>query len=125
MKQLETNVLNILRHILTYKGFKTQLNKFSSTKSGNKVDICGPTGYLVLRSKSAEIMEDLFFNYLVKIYLSQYRRNGGSAALENFFEKSTQPEVYLSFFRLSVAFLFVKWQLREVAALMCEREVIY
>ena len=68
-------------------------------------------------------MEDLFFNYLVKIYLSQYRRNGGSAALENFFEKSTQPEVYLSFFGLSVAFLLVTWQLREVLALMCEREV--
>ena len=69
-------------------------------------------------------MEDLFFNYLVKIYLSQYRRNGGSAALENFFEKSTQPEVYLRFFGLSVAFLFVKWQLREPGSLMCEREVI-
>ena len=68
-------------------------------------------------------MEDLFFNYLVKIYLSQYRRNGGSAALENFFEKSTQPEVYLRFFGLSVTFLFVKWQLREPGHLMCEREV--
>ena len=59
-------------------------------------------------------MEDLFFNYLVKIYLSQYRRNGESAALENCFEKSTQPEVYLRFFGLSLTFLFVKWQLREV-----------
>ena len=68
-------------------------------------------------------MEDLFFNYLVKIYLSQYRRNWGSAALENFFEKSTQPEVYLRFFGLSVTFLFVKWQLREAVGLMCEREV--
>ena len=71
-----------------------------------------------------EISKDLFFNYLIKIYLSQYRRNGGSAALENFFEKSTQPEVYLTFFGFSVAFLFVKWQLREVLALMCEREVV-
>ena len=70
-----------------------------------------------------EISKDLFFNYLIKIYLSHYRRNEGSAALENFFEKSTQPEVYLSFFGLSVAFLFVKWQLREAVVLMCEREV--
>ena len=74
-------------------------------------------------SQFAEISKDLFFNYLIKIYLSQYRRNEGSAALENFFEKSTQPEVHLTFFGLSVAFLFVKWQLREPTALMCEREV--
>ena len=65
----------------------------------------------------------MFFNSLAKIYLSQYRRNEGSAALENFFEKSTQLEVHLSCFGLSVAFLFVKWQLREAVELMCEREV--
>ena len=59
-------------------------------------------------SRFSGISGDLFFNSLAKIYLSQYRRNGGSAALENFFEKSTQPEVYLSFFGLSVTFLFVK-----------------
>ena len=66
---------------------------------------------------------DLFFNSLIKIYLSQYRQYGGSGALENFFEKSTQPEVYLTFFGLSVAFLFVKWQLREAVGIICEREV--
>ena len=75
-------------------------------------------------SQFAEISKDLFFNYLIKIYLSHYRQNEGSAVLENFIEKSTQPEVYLSFFGLSVAFLFVKWQLREAVVLMCEREVV-
>ena len=49
---------------------------------------------------------------------------GGSGALENFFEKSTQPEVYLIFFGLSVEFLFVKWQLREAVGIICEREVM-
>ena len=65
------------------------------------------------------ISGDLFFNSLAKIYLSQYRRNEGSAALENFFEKSTQLEIYLIFFGLSVAFLFVKWQLREAFEIIC------
>ena len=44
--------------------------------------------------------------------------------LENFFEKSTQLEIYLSFFGLFVAFLFVNWQLREAVRIICEREVI-
>ena len=47
-------------------------------------------------SKFTEISRDLFFNYLVKIYLSQYRRNESqrSAALENILEKSVQLEVF-------------------------------
>ena len=76
-----------------------------------------------IQPKLPGISGDLFFNSLAKIYLSQYRRNEGSAAPEIFFEKSTQPEVYLRFFGLSVTFLFVKWQLREAVEIICEREV--
>ena len=74
-------------------------------------------------SQFAEISKDLFFNYLMKIYLSQYRRIEGSAALENCFEKSTQLERSLSTFSgLSVIFLFAKWQLCEVVRITCKRE---
>ena len=38
-------------------------------------------------SKFAEISKDLIFNYSEKYYLSEYRRNEGSAALEIFFEE--------------------------------------
>ena len=38
-------------------------------------------------AKSAEISEDLFFNSRPKNYLSPYRRNEGSAALEIFLRK--------------------------------------
>ena len=49
--------------------------------------------FLAKFSKFAEISRDLIFNYLIKIYLSQYRQNEESAALEIFFEKSVQLEV--------------------------------
>ena len=42
----------------------------------------------------SEIAKDLFFNYLIKICLSQYRRYEGSTALENFFEESGLLEVF-------------------------------
>ena len=123
MQQLKTNTLVILRRDLTFKDFKTLSNNLFLGRNRIKVYIRVPQVSYFPSAKSAEISEDLFFNSRPKNYLSQYRRNEGSAALKNFFEKSTQPEVYLSFFGLSVAFLFVKWQLREAGLLMCKREV--
>ena len=62
-------------------------------------------------SKFAEISNDLFFNYLIKIYLSQYRRNEGSAALENDFEKSTSIEVFpLSL--VCLKYRYLKWHIK-------------
>ena len=62
-------------------------NKVCLRRWRDKVDICAPQASQYLSTKSAEISEDLFFNYLIKIYLSQYRRFEGSEALKNFFEK--------------------------------------
>ena len=76
-----------------------------------------------LSTKCPEMTKDLIFNCLRVFYLSLYRRIGGWGTLKNFFEKCTQSEVVLSFFGLSVSFLFVKWEACEVVQLICEREV--
>ena len=77
-----------------------------------------------LSAKCTEMTKDLIFNCLRVFYLSLYRRIGGWGTLKNFFEKCTQSEVVLSFFGLSVSFLFVKWEACEVVPLISEREVI-